>query len=184
MWYSNVMNNFIRPDEFWKTVGLRAEQTVVHLGCGAGFYLIPAAHIVGPNGNVIGIDVLPDMLADTENKARQENVENIVRTIRANLENSSGSTLPEKNADWVLVANILHQSDQTKIFTEAKRILKDNGKTIAVEWNTSATPFGPPPAERISKEDIQSTAEKAGFSLEKEFEPSPYHFGLVLTKKA
>lgn len=175
-------NSFIRPDELWRELGLRAEQTVVHLGAGAGFYLIPAAHIVGKRGHAIGIDVLPNMLAAIENKARQQNIDVAVKTIRANLENEGGSQLPDNTADWVLVANILHQSDPAKVLREATRVCAANGRVVIIEWDTNASPFGPPINQRLSLDLAKQAAGAAGLKIAKEFKPSPYHYGLVLTK--
>lgn len=160
-------------------MGLRAQQTFVHLGCGAGFYLIPAAVIVGSKGKAIGVDILPDMLAEAENKARHQGVEHIVQTLRANIENTPGTTIPPKSADWVLVANILHQSDPAKVFTEALRIIAANGHVAVIEWNTSATPFGPPVHNRKSTEEMKEIAASCGLAITKEFSPSPYHYGLI-----
>ena len=94
-----MADSFIRPDKFWQDLGLRAEQRVVHLGSGAGFYIIPAAHIVGKEGQAHGIDILPDMLAEAENKAKREGVEDIVKTKRSNLEGAGGSGLDAKSMD-------------------------------------------------------------------------------------
>ena len=175
-------DSFIHPDELWYSVGLRADQSVVHLGCGAGFYLIPAAKIVGHNGKAIGFDILPDMLAETESRARREQVEDIVVTHRANLEDPESTELPVGEIDWVLVANILHQSSPEHIFTEAQRIVADDGRVLVVEWDTNASPFGPPAAERRAKVEVIEAAKKAGLVVEKEFRPSPYHYGILFTK--
>lgn len=176
-------DSFIHPDELWYSVGLRADQTVVHLGSGAGFYLIPAAKIVGHNGKAIGFDILPDMLAETESRARREQVEDIVSTHRTNLENPESTELPDAETDWVLVANILHQSNPDPILVEAQRILAEDGRVLVVEWDTNASPFGPPVNERRPKGEVIESAKKAGLVVEKEFRPSPYHYGILLTKK-
>lgn len=154
----------------------------MHLGAGAGFYLIPAARIVGKEGKAIGIDVLPNMLAEIENKARRENVDKIVKTIRANLENNGGSGLAANTADWVLVANIMHQSDPVKILTEAARIVAANGRVVVIEWDTAASPFGPPASQRLPRDVAKSAAAAAGLKVQREFAPSPYHYGFVLNK--
>lgn len=179
------MNNgsFIRPEELWGSVGLRANQTVVHLGCGPGFYLIPAARIVGRGGKAIGIDIRSDMLAEVENRALREHVEDIVQTKRGNLESPNGSVLENISADWVLVANILHQADPAAILGEARRIVANHGWVLIIEWDTAASPFGPPAEKRLSKNEVIQLAAKAGLSLERELQPSAYHFGLLLTRK-
>ncbi len=174
-------NSFIRPESLWRSLGLRAEQVVVHLGCGAGFYLIPAAEMVGSKGKAIGVDIRQDMLDEVENKAKRHKVDVIVQTLRANIENTPGTSLHEKSADWVFVANILHQSDPVKVLAEAKRITVANGHIAIVEWNTSATPFGPPVKERRTSAELKEIGESLGLTLEKEFIPSPYHFGILFT---
>jgi len=173
---------FIRLEKFWVEVGLRAGQTMAHLGCGPGFYLIPAAKIVGEKGKAIGIDILEDKLAETEARAKRMGVEKIVRVARGNLENQNGSTLKEEMADFVLVANILHQSDPATILKEAKRILKPEGKVVVVEWSTAASPLGPPQEHRLARNDALEVAKEAGLWLAREFTPSPYHYGLLLAK--
>lgn len=171
---------FIRPEQFWRALGLRANQTVVHLGCGAGFFLISAAQIVGRKGQAIGVDVLPDMLQEAEGRASREDVDDIVRTVRSNLENKHGSTLKKDIADWTLVANILYQADPVKILSEAARVTKAGGTIIVVEWDTVATPIGPPVETRLSQEQVLAIADKLKLKLIDEFNPSPYHYGLLL----
>lgn len=178
----NERDSFIRPDELWRQLGLRAEQKVVHLGSGAGFYLIPAALIVGSHGQAIGVDVLPDMLAEIDNKARRQKLDPFVKTVRANLENKGGSGLPDNSADWVLTANILHQSDPVKILQEAARIVAANGHVVIIEWDTNASPFGPPIARRLSPQQAEQAAASAGLKVNQRLKPSPYHYGLVLAK--
>ena len=172
-------DSFIHPEKLWRELGLAAGQSVVHLGCGAGFYLVPAAKLVGVGGKAIGIDLLPDLLTETEDRAQREGVAPIVKTIRANLELANGSTLPDRSIDWVLAANILHQSDPQKILQEAARIVTQEGTVLAVEWDTVATPLGPPTEQRIAKQEVEKIATGIGLTNDRSFAPSPYHYGLI-----
>lgn len=173
-------SSFIRPRELWQSLGLRANQTVVHLGAGAGFYIIPAAAMLGPKGKAIGVDILPDMLAEITSKAAREHLEN-VQTIRANLENTPGTPLPDQSADWVLVANILHQANPEKILAEAARLCAPQGHVVIIEWDTAASPFGPPTSARIGRDQAEAIAGQHGLKVTKTLQPSPYHYGLVLS---
>ena len=172
--------SFIRPDELWHNLGLRAGATVVHLGCGPGFYLVPAAQIVGATGKVIGIDIQAHLLAEAEGRAERSGVGEIVHTVRANLETDKGSTLPPGSADWVLVANILHQASPPAILGEAARVVRSTGVVVVVEWDVGASPFGPPNEARIAKPEALAAAQNHGLTLTAEFKPSPYHYGLLL----
>ncbi len=178
----NKKTSFIRPEKFWRELGLSAGQVAVHLGCGAGFYLTPAAKIVGSKGKVYGVDVLPDMLQEALNRAKQAGVGDITKTIRADLEHTQGSSLDNNTSDWTLVANILYQADPEKILTEAKRITKKNGVIIVIEWDTASTPVGPPPETRVSLKQVKEIAARLKLIVLKQFNPSPYHFGLLFKK--
>lgn len=173
-------NPFIRPDTFWRSLVLRANQSVVHLGCGAGFYIIPAARIVGKKGKVVGVDIRPDMLAEVDNKAQEFGLDGIVKTFRANIEDTPGSPVSEHSMDWVLVYNILHQSDPQKVFQEARRIVSVNGHIVVIGWTPAATPLGPPTEKRIPQNEVKQIAIGNDLVVTKEFAPSPYHYGLVM----
>lgn len=173
-------SSFIRPDDFWRKVGVKAGQKVVHLGCGAGFYLIPVAKLVGKQGSVIGVDIMSNLLAEAEGRAQREGVDDIVHVVRADLDVLKGSRLPHGMADLVLVANILHQANPEAILGEARRIVSDEGRVVVVEWDVVSTPIGPPNSRRIAKEDVLAIAIRGGLKLQNDFLPSPYHYGLVL----
>lgn len=173
-------NQFLRPDKFWHDIGLRANQTVVHLGCGAGFFLIPAASIVGSQGKVIGVDIRPDMLEEVEGRATRDGFADIITTVRTDLENGPADHLSANISDWTLVTNILSQTDSKKILQEAKRVTKAGGKIVVVEWSVSQATIGPPVNKRIPKDKILTIITELKLKLDKEFIPSPYHYGLFL----
>ena len=52
-------------------------QTVLDLGCGAGFDTLLAAQRVGPNGKVIGMDMTPEMIAKARNNAETLGLANV-----------------------------------------------------------------------------------------------------------
>lgn len=173
--------SFLRPEDVLRKIGLRAEQHFVHLGCGAGFWLIPAARIVGLGGKASGVDIRADMLSEAESRADLEHVGQIVETHRGDLEHDRGSTLADHVADVVLVANIIHQADPTKLLTEAKRVAKPGGNVVIVEWDVAASLIGPPPEQRLPEPDMRRLAEAVGLTFTRAFDASPYHYGLIFT---
>lgn len=179
---SDDTSSFLRPDDVLRKIGLRAEQTFVHLGCGAGFWLIPAGQIVGASGKAIGVDIRPDILSEAESRAKLAHLGQVVQTQRGDLENDQGSGLPDGLADLVLVANIIHQANPEKLLSEAKRLLKGDGKIAVVEWDVVASPLGPPPGSRIAEPDMKRIAQSIGLKTQKSFSASPYHYGLILAQ--
>ena len=41
---------------------VKPDQTVCDLGCGNGFYALKLANLVGEKGQVLGVDIQPEML--------------------------------------------------------------------------------------------------------------------------
>lgn len=62
----------------WLTnAGLRDGMRVVDVGCGAGDVAFLAASLVGPSGNVLAVDVNPDVIRTARERAHREGVPNV-----------------------------------------------------------------------------------------------------------
>jgi SAM-dependent methyltransferase len=56
---------------------LRAGQNVLDIGCGAGASSLAAAHIVGPTGRVLGVDISPALLKRAEDRTRDLGIDQL-----------------------------------------------------------------------------------------------------------
>lgn len=104
---------------------LKPGQTVLDLGCGAGFDAFLASPVVGAAGRVIGVDMTPEMLA----KARK----NMHNGGYANVEFRLGEieNLPvADNSINVIISNcVINLSpEKPRVFREAFRVLKSGGR--------------------------------------------------------
>jgi arsenite methyltransferase len=98
---------------------------VLDLGSGAGIDCFLAAKKVGPNGKVIGIDMTEEMIEKAQANAKKYNFTN-VEFRQGDIEN-----LPvEDNSVDVIISNCVINlaPDKLKVFKEAYRVLKKNGK--------------------------------------------------------
>jgi ubiquinone/menaquinone biosynthesis C-methylase UbiE len=59
------------------STGLRAGETVLDLGCGAGSYFRPLRETIGAEGHLVGVDVAPAMLARAEARVAREGWANV-----------------------------------------------------------------------------------------------------------
>ena len=106
---------------------LKAGETVLDLGSGAGFDCFLAAGQVGRTGKVIGVDMTPDMLA----KARDNAVKGGFLNVDFRLGEIEHLPVPDRHVDAVIsncVINLSPEKDQ--VFREAFRVLKAGGRLM------------------------------------------------------
>ena len=163
--------------------GLDYGMTVADLGCGTlGHFTFPAAHMVGPEGKVYAVDILPSALTAIKSRIGIEQVNN-VETVWGDMEVAGGIRIPEASVHFAVMANVT--SLLTKSATaikEIKRILKPGARILAVDWRPEAKGFGPDPAKRHQAVEIAGIFTDFGFTVKKEFDAGPSHWGLIVEK--
>ena len=173
---------FIDPQAVLSQLEIRDRVKVADFGCGAGFFSLAFAQKIGKEGMVYALDILPEKLETVNSQARNLGITNIT-TQRANLEMEGGSKLPEQSVDWVIIKDMLYQNkEKAKILMEAKRVIKNDGKILLIEWKTGDTSIGPDQNLRIAKESLVSLAQENGLGVFKEIKAGDFHYGLILIK--
>jgi arsenite methyltransferase len=116
--FAGVANPFsIRP--------LGQDDRVVDIGSGGGFDAIVAAHLVGPGGRVIGVDMTPEMLAKSRQTARALGLDHV------QFRQGIAEQLPIDDgwADVVISNGVLNLvADKAGVFAEIFRVLRPGGR--------------------------------------------------------
>ncbi|MBU1039109.1 class I SAM-dependent methyltransferase [Patescibacteria group bacterium] len=179
-----VTSKLLNPESLLKDeLGLSSGHNFGDLGCGgAGYFTLPAARLVGSQGKVYAVDILKSALEGVVGKAKLENLNNI-ETVWSDLEKLGATKIESAILDFACLINIIFQSRQNDfILKETNRLLKTGGSLLLVDWKVQPTPFGPPLDNRIAPEKVVELSKVAGFSLVKQFEAGPYHYGFILKK--
>jgi 2-polyprenyl-3-methyl-5-hydroxy-6-metoxy-1,4-benzoquinol methylase len=149
------------PEETLVKAGIKPGDVILDVGCGMGYFSIPAAKMVGPKGLVYALDVSGVMLAELRSKIASNGIFNLhtLQTAQGKL------TIPEADYTLTLLVNVLHEVDDKKTFLAAiGAALKPGAKLSVIEWKKAQTPAGPPVKERISEDELQVMLKKAGFT--------------------
>lgn len=164
-------------------ISLSQREKIAELGCGNfGYFVFPAARMVGPLGKLYAVDILKTTLEDIKKRAIQDNLKQI-ETVWSNVEVFKGTKIDSSSLDKVFLINILNQSEKKQdILREAVRMLKTNSKLLIVEWKSIDSPIGPEQEKRINKHTLKEMAPRINLILEEEFDAGPYHYGLIFHK--
>src|SRR3989344_2466425 len=173
---------FLNPDLITNEFGLMPGMSVADFGSGAGYFTIIIAERVGKEGRVYALDIMESALDSVREKSKAAGLEN-VEAIRTNLEVVGSSGLADQSQDVVLLANILFQSEKkVEIIREAKRVLKDGGSLIIIDWKKGAGGFGPPDSLRTDEAAMRSLAVGEGLTFDRPFDAGQFHFGSIFRK--
>ncbi len=114
--------------------GLGAGDTVLDLGCGAGIELCIAAEKVGPEGRVIGIDMLDEMLALAAEAAEEMTRRLGYRNIELRKGLLEAIPLPDGSVDVVISNCVINLTgDKRLTFTEIRRVLRPGGRLVVAD---------------------------------------------------
>lgn len=147
------------PFKLLRANGLSPGMSIADIGCGPGFFTLPAAEIVGKKGKVYAVDVQEEMLDDLKKRNPPENVQ-IVHSSENHIPIEDGS------CDMVFIAFVFHEAEDKPLFLdELKRILKPGGKFLLLDWQKKVEEKGPPYEERIDIREVERLCKTAGLKV-------------------
>ncbi|MEM9255150.1 MAG: class I SAM-dependent methyltransferase [Pseudomonadota bacterium] len=120
-----------RTDLLLNLLPLERGDTVADIGAGTGYFTLPMAARVGPEGWVLGVDIQPEMLAILAQRQRSLGVNNV----RPVLATESDPSLPQGEVDLVLMVDAYHEfSHPREVMDHVVESLAPNGKVALVEY--------------------------------------------------
>ena len=169
------------PETILVNIGVKTGLTFVDVGCGYGFFAVPAARLVGNEGRVYGLDANPEAIGRLNEKAKKERLGNL--NLKVGM--AEDAVLCDACADIVFFGIVLHDfRDPSKVLLNAKRMLKPTGRLIDLDWKKEPMQLGPPVKIRFSEKKASNLIEAAGFRIDHIKKEGPYHYTIVATLKS
>ncbi|MFQ6090896.1 MAG: class I SAM-dependent methyltransferase [Candidatus Bipolaricaulia bacterium] len=109
------------------------------IGCGPGYFTLPVAERVGPEGRVYAVDIQPEMLAELARRAQARGLANVAAVRCSERE----IPLPDASVDAACLANAFHELEAPAVFLkDVRRVLRPGGRLIVIDWKPMETPGG------------------------------------------
>jgi ubiquinone/menaquinone biosynthesis C-methylase UbiE len=146
-----------------ETLGLEPGDVVADVGSGSGWFTLPLARAVAPDGRVYAVDVDPEMNAYLEERLAEEGVENVTVVLAT----PDDPGLPEGTVDLVFTSNTYHHlPNQRRYFASLRPYLAPGGRVAVVEYEPAkagwfARTFG----HATPKRDIVASIVAGGYRL-------------------
>jgi ubiquinone/menaquinone biosynthesis C-methylase UbiE len=164
------------PEAILSGIGLRPGFTFADIGCGSGFFTLPAARIVGENGKVYGLDANATLIAALKVKATGEGLNNLQLIIGR----AEESPVCEQCADIVFFGIALHDfQNPVKVLENARKTVKPTGRLVNLDWKKEPMELGPPVRIRFDVATAADLIKGAGFIIEKIEDSGPYHYLII-----
>ena len=122
---SRLRHRLLDPVKTLNGAGLKSGQTVLEVGCGTGFFTIPAARLIGEHGKLLAMDVMTSYLDLVSEKVRAAKLTN-VRILK---QNALKTELESECIDTVLLFGVIPYPSLPlkRLLPEMHRVLKPDG---------------------------------------------------------
>jgi ubiquinone/menaquinone biosynthesis C-methylase UbiE len=122
---SRFRYRFFGPIKILRGADLQPGQVVLEVGCGTGYFTLPAARLIGEQGCLVAMDVLPESVESVSKKVQIAQLKN-VRVIRGDARQTN---LDAESFDTVLLFGVIPAPmlPLTKLLPEMHRVLTAEG---------------------------------------------------------
>ena len=153
---------FQKPDEVMKALALKPGERVADVGAGSGYFTLRLARAVGPKGLVLAVDVNADILAFLDGRLKEAGITN-ARTV---VVPKDDPRLPPAGLDTVFMVDTLHYvADRAAWLRKVRSGLAPGGRVVVIDYipkSPEERPWGPPPEQKMSREEVDAAMADAG----------------------
>ena len=164
------------PEQILSITGLREGMVFVDLGCGEGYFALPAARRVKNYGKVFAVDINAEAVERLRTRAEKEGLRNLVTRVGE----AETTRFCEGCADIVFFGIDLHDfRDPVAVLRNAKQMLGPRGRLVDLDWKDQPMEPGPPPGKRFSIGKASDLIESVGLWVQSVQDAGPYHYLII-----
>jgi ubiquinone/menaquinone biosynthesis C-methylase UbiE len=169
-------DEYQKPDEVVKALNLKPGDVVADIGAGSGYFTRRLAPQVLPGGLVYAVDIDERMLQYIHQEVEKRNLHNIVTVLSP----AHDPMLAPVSVDMIFICNTYHHFTNRQDYNKRLvRALKKGGRLVIVDYYKKDMPVGPPPAEKLTKDEVIRELTAAGLKVKQDLNILPYQYFLI-----
>ena len=167
-----------RPDEVVTNMGLNSDHVVADIGAGSGYFSFRIAKLV-PDGNVMAVDIQPEMLQLIEAQKRQDGVTNIQGVLGA----IDDPNLPVNSIDAAIMVDAYHEfSHPFEMIRGIYEALRPGGRIFLLEYRGEDASVPIRPLHKMTEEQVVKEMSIFGLEWTDTLDFLPWQHMMIFTK--
>ena len=168
-----------RGDLLLRELGLRAGMTVADVGAGTGYYARRMAPLVGSSGEVLAVDVQPEMiqmLADLAKKAGLANIKPVLGAV-------DNVKLADSSVDLAIMVDVYHELEfPFEVMQSLVRAIKPGGRVVFVEYRAEDARVPIKALHKMSEAQVRREAAQHALVYERTANTLPWQHVVIFRK--
>jgi ubiquinone/menaquinone biosynthesis C-methylase UbiE len=173
---SPYRRRILPPSTTLKRFGLKRGMAVADIGSGSGYFLIPAARLVGEASAAYAVDASKEMLALLDSKNPPSNV------VPVHTKDGYKFKIESNSVDFVIASAILHENEPVRFLKEIRRIMKPKATLLIIDWRKESKRSGPPMEERLTPSEVKAFLARSALKVSRSVILNSRYFAVVARK--
>ena len=166
------------PSKAIAALDLKPDAVIADIGAGSGYYTFRIAELV-PDGQVIAVDIQPEMIAFLEAKEKELGLNNVT----AHLGTIEDTRLEPESIDAALMVDAYHEfSHPREIMESIFSALRPGGKVFLLEYRAEDPSVPIKPLHKMSEAQAIKEMESVGLKWETTHDFLPWQHLMVFEK--
>ena len=168
-----------QPDRLLDALQIAPRMTVADVGAGIGYFSWRIAKRVGPEGQVLAVDVQPEMLERLGAELRKRDIKNVQPILGTPVD----PNLPAQSVDLALLVDVYHEFEHPEAMVSRIRdSLKENGRMVLVEYRGEDPAVPIKPEHKMTVKQVLLEILPMGFRLQSRLDFLPWQHVFVFAK--
>jgi len=166
------------PSKAIAALDLKPDAVIADIGAGSGYYTVRIAELV-PDGQVMAVDIQPEMIAFLEAKEKELGLSNVT----AHLGTIEDTQLDPESIDAALMVDAYHEfSHPREIMESIFSALRPGGKVFLLEYRAEDPSVPIKPLHKMSEAQAIKEMESVGLKWEITHDFLPWQHLMVFKK--